>query len=110
FEFNLPRVLVGREQYSGDARLGFDINIRDTAGQEERRTISRLVTKQPLRVEVIPEGGSLVQGIANAIYLYVSYADGRPVPGARLIVYRGEKQQLVEKTVATNDLGVASFE
>src|SRR5262249_16112243 len=68
FQFDLPKAHVGRPQDSGDARIFLQLKVRDTAGQEEKRTVSRTVTNQPLRVEVIPEAGALVQGVSNTIY------------------------------------------
>ena len=34
----------------------------------------RVVTSQPIRIEVIPEGGTLVQGLPNTIHLLTSHA------------------------------------
>jgi hypothetical protein len=103
FKFPLPKTLVGRPQDGGDARVTFTVTVTDTAGQKYSRTLSRVVTAQPLRVEVIPEDGSLVSGVANTVYLFVSYPDGRPAK-ARLRVSG------VDGEVATSELGVASFE
>jgi hypothetical protein len=102
FQFDLPKALLGRPQDSGDARIFLEFKVRDTAGQLEKRTVSRVVTSQPLRIEVIPEGGTLVPGVSNTIYLFVSYADGRPVPKATVV---HEQQK-----VTTNDLGVATIQ
>jgi hypothetical protein len=102
FQVVLPKTLIGRPQDSGDARFFLQVKVRDAAGQEEKRTVSRFVTNQPLRVEAIPEGGILVPDVPNKIYIYVSYPDGRPAK-ARLRVP-------IDKEIVTNELGVTSFE
>jgi hypothetical protein len=102
FEFNIPRSLVGRPQDGGDARIMLEVTVTDTAGQKQSRTVSRVVTNRPVRVEAIPEDGTLVKGVANTIYLFASYADGRPVKHASLEITGVGK-------LTANDLGLASF-
>jgi uncharacterized protein YfaS (alpha-2-macroglobulin family) len=103
FDFRVSEKLIGKPQDSGDARLTIEVTVTDTAGQKQSKAVSRIVTTQPLRVEVIPEAGTLVQGLPNQIYLFASYADGRPAK-ARLAVSG------LDKELTTNELGVASFE
>jgi hypothetical protein len=103
FDFILPKQLVGLEQNSGDARFSLLATVTDTAGQEYERAVSRLVTTQPLHIEVIPENSALVNNIANKVYLFTSYADGRPAK-VRVAITG------IEKELQTNDLGIASFE
>lgn len=103
FQFPLPPALVGRPQDGGDARVHLDVAVTDPAGQKQSRTVSRLVTTQPLRIEVIPEAGAPVPDVPNTIYVYVSTADGRPAK-ARLNITG------LNRELTTNELGVASFE
>jgi anti-sigma factor RsiW len=103
FELKVPDKLIGKEQNSGDARLSFVVAVQDTAGQKQSKTVSRVVTNQPLRIEVIPEAGTIVHGVANTVYLYVSYADGRPARAEVVVSGRDE-------TLKTSALGIASFE
>jgi len=103
FSFRLPDSLVGREQDGGDARVTFEVAVRDTAGQEQTRSLSRTVTASPIRIEVIAESGRLVPGIANTVYVFASYADGSPA-AVRLAVTG------VDHEVQTSPLGAASFE
>jgi type II secretory pathway pseudopilin PulG len=102
FAFNLPESLVGREQDADDARIWVVATVRDAAGQRQSREVSRTVTSRPIRVEVIPEGGTLVRGVPNTIYLLATYADGRPARAR--IVLSGQDREL-----QTNELGVASI-
>jgi hypothetical protein len=103
FEFTLPKELIGREQDSGDARFSLSATVTDSAGQSYEKTVSRIVTAEPLHIEVIPENGTLVNDVVNRIYLFTSYADGRPAK-VRVIVSG------IEKELQTSDLGIASFE
>ncbi len=104
FTFAIPEKLIGREPDAGDARLSINLSVTDTAGQQHSREIDCVVTSQPLRIEVIPESGTLVRGLPNTIYLFVIYAHGRPAPRVRLAISQ------VDREVVTSDLGVASFE
>jgi len=103
FTFRVPTSLVGREQDSGDAELRLTATVRDSAGQQQSRSVRTLVTAHPLRIEVIPEAGELVRGVANTVYLFAQYADGRPAQ-ARLAI-TGRNEELI-----TNDYGVAVLE
>lgn len=104
FDFKLPDALVGRPQDNGDARFAVEVVVRDPAGTRQSKVASRVVTAQPLKLEVIPEGGALVQGVANKVYVYVSRADGKPAGKARINITG------IGKELTTSDLGVASFE
>lgn len=104
FEFQLPQAsLVGREQDSGDAQISVTATVRDPAGQEQSRSISRVVTTEPICVEVIPEAGKLVRGVANTVYLLTNYADGRPAQ-TRIAVTG------IDHELETDELGVVSVE
>ncbi|MBY0524859.1 MAG: hypothetical protein K2R98_15750 [Gemmataceae bacterium] len=127
FDFTLPASLPGREQDSGDARFALEVTVTDTAAQKQSKLVSRVVSTNVLRIDVIPEGGTLVPGVSNKIYLFASYPDGKPAAKARLKVLKiatGSTGSLpnampvsnevpnseVMKELDTNDLGLASFE
>ena len=103
FDFRLPSDFVGREQASGDAPIFLRIQVTDSAGQKVTKRVRRVVTAHPIRVEVIAEGGTLVRGISNTIYLFASYADGRPAMVRLAISGLADELQ-------TGALGVATFE
>ncbi len=102
FEFRLPNQLVGREQDSGAARFLVAVQVTDTAGQTATAGSSRVVTANPIHLEVIPECGRLVVGVPNRVYVVATYADGRPCE-ARLIIKGQEELQ-------TDQLGIAMTE
>src|SRR5262249_31808399 len=83
---------------------GVQATVTDSAGQKETRSTTSVVSTEVLRVEVMPEAGTLVTGVANTVYVFVSYPDGQPVAKAEVQV-SGQGKELV-----TNELGVASFE
>jgi hypothetical protein len=86
-----------------DTVLTFHVTVTDGAGQTQTREVSRVVTSQPLRVEVLPECGSLVSGVSNRVYLLTTYADGSPAQTKITIEGRpGELQ--------TDEYGSTSFD
>jgi hypothetical protein len=103
FDFQLPTRMTGREQDGGDARFTLVASVADTAGQQYARAASRIVTTSPIRLEVIAESGTLVKGVPNTIYVFASYADGRPAEAS--VIVHGFDQELT-----TSKLGVACFE
>lgn len=102
FRFTLPQSLIGREQHDGHAQFALVATVTDTAGQTYSRGVKRIVTARPIQLEVIPESGTLVQGVANKVYIFASYADGRPA-AVDLTINGTEKTK-------TNKLGVAEIE
>ena len=103
FEFSLPDELVGREQLSGSAEIAVHATAVDSAGQKASKSVSRVVTAQPIRIEVMPESASLVRGVANFVYLYTSYPDGRPAE-TRIAVSG------IHDELASDRLGIARVE
>lgn len=103
FDFVLPQSLVGRPQDGGDTRFQLTATVEDSAGQKQSANVSRIVTQQPIHIEVIPEAGTLVPGLSNTVYFLTTYADGRPA--ATRILVSGFNQE-----IATNAMGAASME
>ena len=103
-QFRVPERLVGTEARSGDAKLVITATVRDTGGQSESRSITRPVSSAELRLEILPESGTLIPGIPNRMYALVSTPDGRPAARARVSI-AGLPTELV-----TSELGVTSFE
>lgn len=102
FDFTLPDTLVGREQNSRDATIQVVAEVVDTADQRHAVADKRTVTAHPLRIEVLPEGGTPVKGLPNTVYVLTTYADGRPAQAN--VTFNSEPP------VATSPLGVARFE
>jgi uncharacterized protein YfaS (alpha-2-macroglobulin family) len=86
-----------------EARVVFEATVTDNAAQEQTHHAERVITTRPVRVEVLPEGGELVKGVRNRVYLFVRSADGAPVQ-ARVSIMG------VVKDLKTDNQGIASFE
>ncbi len=86
-----------------EARLVFEATVSDKAGQEQIHSVERVLTKRPVHVDVMPEGGKLVRGVRNRVYVLVRSADGAPVR-ARLSVSDAARD------LPTDEMGLASFE
>jgi len=105
FDFTLPENAIGREMYEGDGRFRLDVTVTDAAGQKHQKFVVRSITRHPLRLDVIPESGSLVQGVANKVYLFAATPDGQPARVRLRVSGAGTPQDLT-----TSALGVASFD
>ncbi len=88
-----------------DASLEFEFKVTDSAGQQITHKTERRVTRNAVRLDVLPENGRLVAGVKNKVYVLTSSADGRPLPLRILVTIDGE-----EIRTTTNDLGAGVFE
>src|SRR5262249_31096091 len=102
-EFTLPKDVAISDADGRGLPFVVDVTLTDTAGQQQEAAVSSVVTRNPLRVEIIPESGILVKGIANRVYLYASHVDGLPARATLTLVE-------LRTTLETSDLGVAELE
>jgi uncharacterized protein YfaS (alpha-2-macroglobulin family) len=79
-----------------------EVTVTDTADHKESKSTVVLVSREPLKVVLYPEGGGIVPGMANTYYVLVSTPDGRPVKADLKMRIDGQIQDLI-----TDDLGVA---
>ncbi|HJN11718.1 MAG TPA: alpha-2-macroglobulin family protein [Pirellulaceae bacterium] len=103
FSLSLLEHFVGRPQNQGDAAIQFFAKVTDSTGLQYSKQLKRIVTSNPIHIEVIPESPTLTPGVANRVYLYTSYADGRPAK-TRVVVHG------VAEDLETTPLGVATFD
>ena len=96
FAFPLPQ--------STEERFVLSATVKDSAGQKQTGSAARVATTRPIRVEVLPEAGRLIPGVANRVYVFAAYADGRPCGGAMLTVSGGASHALT-----TDEAGTAMF-
>lgn len=90
FTLALPAVPADLQ---GRVTLDAQVTAIDPAGDRVAGALSVLLSKDALRVAAItPLANGLVQGFNNRIYLRVTTADGRPLPGARLTVNKAWMQ------------------
>ncbi len=100
FDLRLPAYFAGRPLSQGAARVLVEATVKDTAGHSESRGEPITVSESPLIVTAVPEGGTLIPGIENEVFILTSYADGKPaVTDARVRGPLGGEQ------TATTDAG-----
>src|SRR5262249_62196337 len=78
FEIKLPDYFVGQPLAKGDAIVKLEVKITDTADHTETITKTYPVSNTPVRVSLIPEGGRVVPGLDNRIFVAAIYPDGSP--------------------------------
>ena len=100
FQFRLKGNFAGSELNQGDASVTLQAQVVDLAGHKQERNQKLIVTSRPIRIDVFPESGTLVQGVENILYVVTAYPDGRP---ARTKLTLGKNQQQVE----TSEVGIA---
>ena len=103
FNIHLPDYFAGRSLNQGAARVLIEASVKDGAGHTESRGESVTVSESPLLINIVPEGGSLVPGLENRVYVLTSYPDGTPAESEVSIEAAGKAAQ----TSATDRSGVA---
>ncbi len=103
FDLELPKYFVGRPLNHGAARVVVEATIKDSAGHSETRGEPIFVNESPLMFTAVPEGGMLVPGLANRVFVLASYPDGMPAKADMTIHASGNPDQ----HVATDDGGIA---
>ena len=106
FELALKDHFVGQPLQRGDALVTFEATVTDTAAHSQTRTLERTVTTTPIRVDVVPESGTLVPGVKNLVYVVTSYPDGSP---ARTSLTLEPANQSVRRA-ETDEVGLAVVE
>ncbi len=84
FEIQLPDYFVGQPLQAGNAIVKLDIKVLDNADHTEKVTKSYAVSDQAIRLSVISEGGKLVPGLENRVFVAAIYPDGSPAPNVEI--------------------------
>jgi hypothetical protein len=103
FDLKLPEYFAGRPLSQGAARVLIEATVKDSAGHAESRGEPIAVSETPLLVTAVPEGGTLIPGLENQVFLLTSYPDGTPAR-TELTIHAADN---VEQRAATDDGGVA---
>jgi hypothetical protein len=103
FELKLPDHFVGQPFEQGNARVRFDVTVRDEAEHTENVTQTRTVAKDAINIFAIPESGRLVPNLEQNVFVMTTYPDGSPAPKTRVTLV-DQKQ-----THETDALGMAVF-
>jgi uncharacterized protein YfaS (alpha-2-macroglobulin family) len=86
FDLKLPAYFAGRPLSQGAARVLVEATVTDSADHAETRGEPITVSQASMLLTAVPEGGKLVPGLDNQVYILVSYPDGSPA-AAQLTVH-----------------------
>lgn len=103
FDLRLPHFFAGRLLNNGTAPVLIEATVKDNSGHAEAHTEAVTVSDSSLLVTAIPEGGTLVPGLENQVFLLASYPDGTPAV-ANLHVHSIDA---ADQTATTDSRGVA---
>ena len=103
FDFQLPTYFAGRPLSQGAVRVLVEATVKDSAGHAETRGEPISVSESPLIITAVPEGGTLVPGLENQVFILAAYPDGSPA-AADLVVHATGNP---DRSVATDEGGVA---
>jgi hypothetical protein len=103
FDLKLPAYFAGLPLGQGAARVLIEATVKDSAGHAESRGEPITVSETPLLITAVPEGGTLIPGLENQVFLLTSYPDGTPARTDLTIHAPNNSDQ----HAATDDGGVA---
>jgi uncharacterized protein YfaS (alpha-2-macroglobulin family) len=92
FDLLLPQFFAGNGKRHGAAPVVVEATVKDAADHSETRGEPVTVSETSLLITAVPEGGKLVRGLENEVFVLASYPDGTPA-----------KADLVVRTAATQD-------
>jgi len=105
FTMKLPDYLVGQPLEKGGAVVKLDVEVVDKAEHKEKLVRMIPVSKEALKIQLIPESGVLKKGIENVVYVLASYPDGSPAKVGLSLQVKDNPPQVV----STDEAGVAEF-
>jgi A-macroglobulin TED domain/Alpha-2-macroglobulin family/A-macroglobulin receptor binding domain/MG2 domain/Carboxypeptidase regulatory-like domain/Alpha-2-macroglobulin bait region domain/Macroglobulin domain MG3 len=103
FDLQLPGYLAGKPLDRDAAKVLIEATVKDTAGHSESRGEPITISESAFLLTAIPEGGTLVPGLENQVFLVASYPDGTPVEANLKVRSRSGDEQ----DVSTNAGGLA---
>ena len=103
FDLKLPDYFAGHPLSQGAARALVEATVKDSAAHSETRGEPITISQSSLLVTAVPEGGTLIPGIENQVFLLTSYPDGTPAATTLTVHLPDHNTQLT----ATDSGGVA---
>ena len=103
FDITLPAYFAGRPLSQGAAQVLLEATVKDSAAHSEARAEPITVSPSALLVTAVPEGGKLVPGLDNQVYLLSAYPDGTPATTQLLVHLPGGATQ----KLTTDSSGIA---
>jgi len=104
FELKLPDYLVGQPIEKGGAVTKLDVEVTDTADHKEKAVRMIPISKEAVKLQLIPESGILKPGIENIIYVLTTYPDGSPVKAGLTLKSEGQTHMM-----STDEAGITTF-
>ncbi len=101
FSLDLPSYFVGQPLQQGEAFVLLEATVTDGAGHEETITQTVPVAAQDLVILAVPEGGRLVSGVENKVFVLTTYPNTTPARTHCDITLGGQTVAL-----ETDDVGI----
>jgi hypothetical protein len=106
-DIKLPNYFAGRPLGSplnqGATRVLIEATVKDSAGHAETRGEPITVSESPLMLTAVPEGGTLIPGLENQLFILTSYADGKPASAEVKVHGAG----IIDQAAGTDAEGIA---
>lgn len=103
FDIRLPDFFAGNPLTQAAAPVLVEASVKDAAGHSESRGEVIMVSASPLLVTAVPEGGTLIPGLQNQVFVLTSYPDGTPAQADIRVQAPGTATQ----SAATDPGGIA---
>jgi len=103
FDLQLPAYFAGRAINQDAARALVEATVTNTAGHAETRGEPVTISESALLLTAVPEGGTLVPGLENEVFLLSAYPDGAPAATSLTVQIAGERDQ----HLSTDAAGIA---
>ncbi|MCU0723148.1 MAG: hypothetical protein MUC63_05985, partial [Planctomycetes bacterium] len=78
FEIDLPDYFVGQPLAQGKGLVRLEAQVTDTADHKEKKTVTTTVSEGSLALHAFPEGGRILRGLENGVFVVAAYPDGSP--------------------------------
>jgi len=105
-EVQLPDYFVGQPLLQGKGVAQFEVKLTDPGKQIESTRVVTTVSEGDVQVTAFPEGGTLMPGLSNTIWVAANYPDGTPAQ-AHVVATLADGST---REVDTDELGLGTFE
>ncbi|GEM_PF-1448752 len=102
----LPEYFVGQPLLQGKGIAQFEVKLTDPGKQVESSRVVTTVSEGDLQVVAFPDGGELMPGLPNIVWVAANYPDGAPAK-AHVVVTLPDG---LKREVDTDELGLGTFE
>jgi uncharacterized protein YfaS (alpha-2-macroglobulin family) len=103
FDIRLPDFFAGHPLNQGAALALIEATVKDNAGHSETHGETVTVSESALLITAFPEGGALVPGLENQVFVVASYPDGTPAQADIRARVNGHG----DETATTDSSGIA---